>query len=266
MGVVVADKYFGATADRLVRPLGEAFFYGSKRGGVGTLNDLARVGLPVADGVVLTEEAHDVFMEDSGVLESVKVAAWGGEDPAEKVSEIRLRYVSTPLEAGLNWKICQALIRLGAPVVSVLSEDYEKRGLSTIPDVVDAVREAWLSTDGVKWQLQNAVVGEEVPTWPVLIQKEISPLYTGWSTTGMVSVGGAEEGEHSSTKRGALYDVEPVGGERAGPERKSIARLTLEAASVLGMNAKIWWGLEGDRWYVLSTEVAEDGISVEGEC
>jgi hypothetical protein len=230
---------------------------------VATLNDLAGVGLPVADGVELTEEAHEVFLEDSGVLDSVKVAAWRGEDPRQKASEIRLRYGSTPLEAELNREICQALIGLGAPVVSVLSEDYEKRGLSTIPDVVDAVREAWLSADRLEWQIQNAAVGEEVPTWPVLIQREISPLYTGWSTTGMVSVGGAREGKHMGSKMGALYVVEPAG-ERAGPERKSIAHLTRKAASVLGMNAKIWWGLEGGRWYVLSTELAEDAKSVQG--
>ena len=254
---------FGASGDRLIRPLGEAL-YGRRRGRVATLNDLARVGLPVADGVVLTEEAHEVFLEDSGVLEDVRVAAWRGEDPRQKASEIRLRYGSTPLEAELNQEICQALIGLGAPVVSVLSEDYEKRGLSTIPGVVDAVREAWLSADRLRWQIQNAAVGEEVPTWPVLIQKEISPLYTSWSTTGMVSVRGAKESKHLSTTTGELYDVEPVG-ERAGPERKSIAGLTLEAASVLGMNAKIWWGLEGGRWYVLSTELAEDAKSVQGQ-
>jgi hypothetical protein len=150
-------------------------------------------------------------------------------------------------------------------VVRVLSEYYEKRGLSTIPAVVDAVREAWLCADRLKWQLQNAAVGEEVLTWPVLIQREKSPLYTGWSTTGMVSVGGTREVEHSSTERGVLYDVEPVGGERTDPERKCIARLTLEAGSVLGKNAKIWWGLEGDRWYVLSTEVAENEESAQGE-
>jgi hypothetical protein len=260
MEVVVEGKYFRASGDLLVRPLGETF-YGPRRGRVATPNDLARVGLPVADGVVLTDEAHEVFLEDSGVLESVKAAAWRGEGPLQKASEIRLHYGSTPLEAELNRQICQALIGLGAPAVSVLSEDCEKRGLSTIPGVVDAVREAWLSTDGLKWQIQTAAVGEEVPTWPVLIQKEISPVYTGWSTTGTVSVGGAREGKHLSTRPGPLYDVEPVR-ERAGPERKSIARLTLEAASVLGTNAKIWWGLEGGRWYVLST-VAEDTNSVQ---
>src|SRR5215211_7933213 len=136
MEVVVEGKYLGATGDRLIRPLGEAF-YGRRRGRLRRLNDLARAGLPVADGVVLTEGAHQVFLEDSGVLDSVKVAAWRGEDPRQKDSEIRLRYGSTPLEAELNWEICQTIIGLGAPVVSVLSEDYEKRGLSTIPGVVD---------------------------------------------------------------------------------------------------------------------------------
>jgi hypothetical protein len=76
----------------------------------------------------------------------------------------------------------------------------------------------------------------------------------------MVLVGGAREGKHSGTKWGALYDVEPVD-ERGGPERNSIACLTLEAATVLGTNARIRWGLEGDRWYVLSTEMVEDKTS-----
>ena len=45
-----------------------------------TLNDLARAGLPVPDGVVLTQEAHEVFLEASGVVEGVKVAAWSEEN------------------------------------------------------------------------------------------------------------------------------------------------------------------------------------------
>ena len=49
-----------------------------------TLNDLARAGLPVPDGVVLTQEAHEVFLEASGVVEGVKVAAWSEENPRQK--------------------------------------------------------------------------------------------------------------------------------------------------------------------------------------
>ena len=257
----VEGDYFGASSSRLVRRLGEAL-YGRRRGRVRTLNDLARAGLPVPDGVVLTEEAHEGFLEASGVLESIRVAAWRGEDLRQRASEIRLRYGSTPMEAELNWAICQALIGLGAPVVIVLSEGYEKRGLTTIPDVVEAVRGAWLSAEGLKWQIQNAAVGEEVPTWPVLIQRQISPIYTGWSTVETASVETPPGvGDPSGEQKVALYDVEPAGGE--GSERKGINHHTLEAASVLGDRPRILWGLEGGQWYVLSTEMVEDERSVE---
>jgi hypothetical protein len=75
---VVEGNYFGASKDRLVRRLGEAFC-GWKRGRVRTLNDLARANLPVPDGVVLTDEAHEAFLEASGLLEGLRVAAWRGE-------------------------------------------------------------------------------------------------------------------------------------------------------------------------------------------
>ena len=74
----VEGYYFGASGDRLVRRLGEALC-GWKRGRVRTLNDLARANLPVPDGVVLTDEAHEAFLEASGLLEGLRVAAWRGE-------------------------------------------------------------------------------------------------------------------------------------------------------------------------------------------
>jgi hypothetical protein len=254
-------KYFGASGDRLVRRLGEAFC-GWKRGRVRTLNDLARANLPVPDGVVLTDDAHEAFLEASGLLEGLKVAAWRGEGHLQKASEIRLRYGSVPMEAGLKREICQALIGLGAPMVVVLSENYEKGGLRTIPDVVDAVREAWLSVDGVKRQIEKAAVGEEVSTWSVLVQREISPLYTGWSTLETAPVETPRVGDHLGRKKVALYNVEPADGK--GPERKGITRLTLEAALALGARPRILWGLEGGRWYILSTEMVEDEKAEQG--
>jgi hypothetical protein len=180
------SSYFEASRDRLVRRLGKPLCEhvrgGGRRGRVKALDDLAGAGLPVPDGVVLTEEAHGVFLEESGVIEGIKVAAWRGEEPRQKASEIRSRYGAEPMEAALYRGICQALIELGAPEVAVLAEDYEKRALKTIPDVVGAVREAWLCADGLEWQIEEAAAREGVPTWPVLIQRDLSPLYTGWST------------------------------------------------------------------------------------
>jgi len=87
-------SYFDASRKRLVRRLGEPLYEhgcgGGRRGRVKALNELARAGLPLPDGVVLTEEAHGIFLEESGVLEGVKEAAW--KEPRQKASEIRSRY------------------------------------------------------------------------------------------------------------------------------------------------------------------------------
>lgn len=175
---------------------------------------------------------------------------------------MRSRYRSVPMEEELNRQICRVLIGLGAPVVTVLSEDYEKQDLKTIPDMVDAVREAWLCAEGLKWQIEKVAAGEEIPTWPVLVQREVSPLYTGWSTVEEIPVEATRVGDHLGKNKVALYDVEPFGGE--GPKRKGITHLTLEAASALGDRPRIMWGLEDGTWYVLSIEMEEDEKSVQG--
>jgi hypothetical protein len=41
--------------------------------------------------------------------------------------------------------------------------------------VKDAVRDAWLSLRGVERQTEAVIRGDELPTWPVLIQREIQP-------------------------------------------------------------------------------------------
>jgi hypothetical protein len=47
-----------------------------------------------------------------------------------------------------------------------------RRGLGSIPEVKDAIREAWLTPEGLRRQLEAAFRGEEVPTWPVVIFAE----------------------------------------------------------------------------------------------
>jgi hypothetical protein len=42
----------------------------------------------------------------------------------------------------------------------------------SIPEVKDAIREAWLTPEGLRRQLEAAFRGEEVPTWPVVIFAE----------------------------------------------------------------------------------------------
>jgi hypothetical protein len=166
-------SYFGVSGGRLLGRLGEPL-YGRRYGRVRTLKDLARAGLPVPDGVVITEEAHEVVLET----------------------------------------------------------------------------------------IEKVAVRERVPTWPALLQREVRPLSTGWSTVERAPIETPWVGDDLHGQKVALYDGEPF--DEESPERKGITRLTLEAASALGAIPRILWGFEGGRWYVLSTEMVEDEKSVQG--
>jgi hypothetical protein len=231
----------GVTEGELTLRLGEAGYYGPDNGRVGALNLLAYAGLPVPEGVVLTRRAHEEFLLTSGILREIRGAS------RRRAAEIRPGYGSSPVEGELNRTICEALIGLSAKAVVVISDDLEKGGLRSIPEVRDAVRDAWLSVRGLERQIEAAARGEDLPTWPVLVQKELHPQYTGWSITGEAAVGaaGRRSGEAPTV---ALYDVEPTG----GAEGKGIAGFTLKAGHVLGEPVRIRWGLEDGRWYVLS--------------
>ena len=222
-------SYFEGYRDLLDRWLGGSLY---RRGRVKAIDDLARAALPVPAGVVLTEEAHEVLLQTSGVVALVEVAFQGEEDFTLKVSEIRARYRSIPIRAGLDHEICRALIVLGVPIVTVLSDAYAIRGPKTIPDVVDAVLEAWLSEGGLKRQIEKAAVLEQIPTWPVLIQREVSRLYTGWSSVEEPPIEATVACDHLVSNEVALYDVEPFRGKF--PERKGITYLTPHRGLYLG--------------------------------
>jgi hypothetical protein len=85
---------------------------------------------------------------------------------------IRLSHRSSPIKGELDQEIVDALIEIGAPWVIVISEGLIRRGLGSIPEVKDAIREAWLSPEGLKRQVEAASRGEEIPTWPVVILAE----------------------------------------------------------------------------------------------
>jgi hypothetical protein len=223
-GISVAEGGF-------VRRLGEAG-YGRDDARVRALDVLARAGLPVPDGVVLTRRAHEEFLLTNGIVQDIR-AARGGEDARGRAAGIRHEHASKPVEGELNWAICEALIGLHAEAVVTMSEDLEKGSLRTIPEVRDAVRDAWLSLRGLERQVEAVGRGEPLPTWPVLIQRELRPLYTGWSTAaGEAGRRGGPAAGRSAGSDIALYDVEPAG--EVGAERGSIAGFTLEAGSVLG--------------------------------
>jgi hypothetical protein len=237
----------GVSKSEFTRRLGEAGC-GRESGRVGVLNLLAHAGLPVPEGVVLTHRAHEEFLKTSGILRDI----WStGGCAAWRVAQMRSKYASCPVEGELNQAICAVLIELNAKTAVVISGDLEKGGLSSIPEVRDAVREAWLSPPGLERQVAAHSCGDVLPTWPVLIQRELHPQYAGWSTIeGETNFGGVEAERRSGSANVTPYDVEYVG--EGNVERKGIASFTLEARSALGGAVRIRWGLEDGRWYVLS--------------
>ena len=159
-----------------VRRLGE-LGYRRDNGRVGVLDLLACTGLPIPEGVVLTRRAHEEFLRTSSALRDIRAAARRGEDARRQAAKIRSRHASFPVEGRLNRAICEALIGLNARAVVVLSADFAKDGLRSIPEVKDAVRGAWLSLRGLERQTEAAARGNDLPTWPVLIQRELPPVH-----------------------------------------------------------------------------------------
>jgi hypothetical protein len=160
--------------DEFVRRLGEAGHW-QDNGHVGILDLLACAGLLVHEGLVLTRRAHEEFLRTSGALLDIEAAARREEDARQQAEGIQSRHASYPVEGGLNRALCEALIGMNARAVVVLSEDLEKGGLRSIPEVKDAVRDAWLSLRGLERQVEAAARGDDLPTWPVLIQREFHP-------------------------------------------------------------------------------------------
>ena len=153
-----------------VRRLGEVWHW-QDNGRVGIVDLLADAGLLVHEGLVLTRRAHEEFLRTSGVLLDIE-AARRGEDARRQAAEIRSRHTSYFVEGGLNLAICEALIGLNARAVIVLSADFAKSGLRSIPEVKDAVRDAWLSLRGLERQVEAAARGKDIPTWPLLVYSQ----------------------------------------------------------------------------------------------
>jgi hypothetical protein len=148
----------------------------SRRGGVRpkqrARGDLGPVRLrrsPRSRGLVLTRRAHEEFLRTSGALRDIRAATKRGEDARQRAEVIRSRHVSYPIEGGLNRAICKALVELNARAVIVLSADFARGGLRSIPEVKDAVRDAWLTLRGLERQVDAAAQGEDPPTWPLLV-------------------------------------------------------------------------------------------------
>lgn len=214
----------------LIRQLGEARCT-REDGQVGILDLLAREGLPVPEGFVLTRDSHRDFLGVSGIAERLQAFAKerSGEQAEVLSSDAPEKHQA---EEMLTLLVRDAVLNLGARTVAVLSENLRRGGLGSLPEVLLAVRQAWLSEEDLRRQAATAAAGCEIPTWPVLVQSEPRPEYTGWSTTDDLR----EESQHPSRKihrgRIVLHDLESAHPEH--PFHKSIARLTREAGSALG--------------------------------
>jgi hypothetical protein len=137
-----------------------------------------RAGLPLAECVMLGEEAHREFMDQSGLIVDLLAPAYlgggTGAGAGSRALRIRLSHLSNQIEGELNRQICVALIRLHTPSVAVVSEWLIERRLKSIPEVKEAIREAWLYPEGLSRQVEAASRGEVIPTWPVSILVEDS--------------------------------------------------------------------------------------------
>ena len=151
-----------------VRRLGDAG-YGRINGRVGIWDLLACAGLLGHEGLVLTRRAHEEFVRTSGVLRDIRAVTKRGENARQRAEVIRSRHVSYAVEGVLNRAICKALIELNARAVIVLSADFAKGDLRSIPEVKDAIRDAWLTLGGLERQVDAAAQGEVPPTWPLLV-------------------------------------------------------------------------------------------------
>jgi hypothetical protein len=139
-----------------------------------------RAGLSLAECVVVGQRAHREFMDQCGLGHDLRSSALSnaeerGTSPAA-LSDVRLRYLSRSIEGELNRQICEMLIDLGAPSVAVVSEDLIQRRLESIPEVKDAIREAWLLVEGLRRQMEAASRGEAMPMWPVFVLVESGAL------------------------------------------------------------------------------------------
>lgn len=225
----------GTPRPALAWRLGEGPRLGS--GPLAALDTLARSGLPVLEGVVLSREAHEEYLRETGLALALRSCDPAGEALGQALL-LRQAYVSAPVGRVIHELITETLIGLEAFSVRVLSEDGAWQDLRAIPEVRDAVREAWLHPAGLKRQVRAAATGPP-PTWPVLMQREARPDHVGWTLAGDESPG-------------ALYDVRPARDDL--PPGRGLADLSVEAGAALDGPARLRWGLEGGEWYVLGVE------------
>ncbi len=162
-------------SDALVQSLGEADC-GAEDARIGFLNLMAGSGDSVPEGRVLTRELHRRFLETSGLARVIRSSTIASEDTRRRVRELQRDLRERPLDADINRVVCNAILALNARTVIVISEGVSYSGLGSIPQAREAVVKAWLSADGLKQHIQAARNGEQLPTWAVLVQREVREI------------------------------------------------------------------------------------------
>jgi hypothetical protein len=232
---------------RLLKRLGEAECT-PEDGQVGLMDLLSRDGLPIPEGFVLTREAHRTFLGLGGSLHRLQGSAGGndgahGQEPALPDDEQSLT------ENALVGLIREAVLDLGARTVSIRADGVHRRGLGSLSEVLMAIRRAW-SLEGPRARGEPDLARYEQTARPILVQRELTPEYTGWSSTEDLRAGPGHPASKARLDRITLHDLGPAGVPRSPP--RSLARLTGEAEVAVGGPVRLEWGLEEGRWYVLS--------------
>ena len=155
-----------------------------------------------------------------------------------------------------------------AVTVSVCTEDFRRRGLGSLSEVLREIRRAW-ELEEPCFRGISARPDRERAAWPVLVQREIPAEYGGWSIPEDAeearSVSGASGPFAGSVRLDGVIFHGPGGADGQFPEdpgsAAAIARFTREAEAAAGGPVRLDWGRAYGRWHVLSAarEAREGG-------
>ncbi|WP_053057549.1 hypothetical protein [Rubrobacter aplysinae] len=249
----------------LLRWLGEAGFT-IEDGRVGLMDLLTRAGLPVPEGFILTREGHRAFLGACGPAHTLHgPTPPGGLGVADRHDGARTRTAHPtagepgPTVETLTRLIREAVLDMEAVTVSVCTEDFRRRGLGSLSEVLREIRRAWALEEPCPRGASDRPDRERI-TWPVLVQREIPTEYGGWSITEDAedarSVSGVSGPFARSVRLDGVIFHGPGGAAGHLPEdpgsAAAVARFTREAAAAAGGPVWLEWGRAYGRWHVLS--------------
>lgn len=150
------------------------------------LNRLARAGIPVAPGFVVTrhafEEAVDQLICDVEDLAELRDALRGAELPVELVDEIAIHITEL---GGVDVAVRSSAIDEDGASTSFAGQHTTVLGVRTLDAVLDAVREVWaeaLSEHALQYRVRMAVDSVWAPM-AVVVQTMVTPDVAGVAFT-----------------------------------------------------------------------------------